>query len=121
MTEEQVKNLKLGFSSVDGKTILMVESAIEWINANTCLNIPLDSDQSANLSANVRLFINKYVEIMDRSAGVSSESVGGLSQSFDSISKADLLWQYAEELLGDYLKSQMSFVSAKSRWSCHGY
>jgi hypothetical protein len=120
MTEEQVKSLKLGLASVDDKTVLMVESAIEWVNANTLLNIPLDSDHSANLPANVRLFISKYVEVMDRSAGVSSESVGGLSQSFDSSTKTDLLWQYADELLSEYLKSQMSFVSAKARWSGYG-
>ena len=120
MTEEQVKTLKLGFTSVDDKTVLMVESAIEWINANTSLNIPLDSDHLANLPANVKLFISKYIDVMDRSAGVTSESVGGLSQSFDtSRSKTDLLWEYAEELLSGYLKSQMSFVGAKPRWSTY--
>lgn len=116
MTEEQVRSLDLGLISVDEKTVLMVESAIEWINANTLLNIKLDCN-SIRLPANVRLFINKYVEIMDRSAGVISESVGGLSQSFGSTSKYDLLWEYANELLGDQLRSQMSFVSATSRWS----
>lgn len=120
MTEEQVKTLKLGFTSVDDKTVLMVESAIEWINANTSLNIPLDSDQLAKLPANAKLFISKYIEVMDRSAGVTSESVGSLSQSFDtSRNKTDLLWEYAEELLSGYLKSQMSFVSAKPRWSTY--
>lgn len=120
MTDEQVKSLKLGLNSVDERTVLMVESAIEWINANTHLDIPLDSDQEVNLPASVKLFINKYIEVMDRSVGVSSESVGGLSQSFDSSTKTNLLLQYAEELLGGYLKSQMSFVSAKPKWSYYG-
>ena len=84
MTEEQVRNLNLGFTSVDARTVLMVESAIEWVNTNTTLNLSL-GDQATGLPASVKLFINKYVEIMDRSAGVSSESVGGLSQSFDEI------------------------------------
>lgn len=120
MTEEQVRSLKLGFNLLDERTVLMVESAIEWINANTLLNISLSDDHEANLPANVRLFINKYVEVMGLSAGVTSESVGGLSQSFDSATKTDLLWQYANELLSDYVKSQMSFISAKPRWSNHG-
>lgn len=119
MTEEQVRSLKLGFDSIDDETVLLVESAIEWINSNTLLNLAPEDDQGA-WPACVRLFINKYVEIMDRSAGISSESVGGLSQSFQTTTKSDLLWQYADELLSGYLKSQMSFVSAKSKWSTYG-
>jgi hypothetical protein len=58
----------------------------------------------------------KYFDVMMMGAGVTSESIGGLSQSFDSTSKDNLLWQYAESLLGKWLKSQMSFVQAKRKW-----
>lgn len=117
MTKEQVENLNLGIAPVDAQTILMVESAFEWINTNTILNIAYnDESVLAKVSSAVKLFVIKYFDLMSMRPGITSESLGGMSQSFDTNNKSELLWQYAYELLGDSLKSQMSFVSAKSRW-----
>ena len=117
MTETQVKNLKLGIEPIDARTILLVESAFNWMNDNTTLVIDYnDDDTLATLTPNMKLFVIKYIDIMNLSAGVTSESIEGLSQSYDTSSKSNLLWQYANELLGNYMKSQMSFTCSKSRW-----
>lgn len=117
MTKEQVEKLELGIMPVDVRTVLLVESAFSWINDNTALNIEYNNDEALGmLSANVKLFIIKYVDLMCLSTGVTSESLGGMSQSFDTSNKSDLLWQYAYELLGNSLRSQFSFTPAKSRW-----
>lgn len=118
MTKEQVESLKCGIGPVDDKTILLVESGFNWINENTTLDIDYNSDeQLSSLPANVKLFLMTYCDIMTMPIGINSESIEGLSQSFDtSKSKSDLLLQYAEELLGDFMKSQMSFAVAKKRW-----
>lgn len=113
MTKEQASNLGLGFTTIDDRTILTIESAIEWINRNTSLNI--SQNDLDNLSAGVKSFIIKYDEIMNLPVGITSESLGGMSQSFES-NKSDLLLQYASDYLGDVLMSQMSFVCAKQRW-----
>lgn len=118
MTNEQVKRLNLGIDQIDAQTVIMVESALQWINSNTNLAIDTTDDEALSaIGANAKLFIIKYVELMGRNATVSSESLGGMSQSFNShINKSDLLWQYAYELFGDSIGSQMSFVPAKRRW-----
>ena len=117
MTSQQVENLNLGISPVDIRTTLMIESAFHWINDHTILNIDFNSDEAlALLPANVKLFVIKYFDVMNMPTGVSSESIEGLSQRFDTSNKSDLLWQYAYELFGDRLKPQMSFTSAKKKW-----
>lgn len=117
MTKEQVEKLELGIAPIDGRTILTIESAFLWINDNTTLNLNYnDQNVLDSLSANVKLFIIKYFDLMTMTPGVSSESIEGLSQSFDTSNKSDLLWQYAYELFPNNLKSQMSFTSAKRKW-----
>ena len=117
MTKEQVEKLELGIAPIDSQSVLMVESALNWINDNTTFNVDHEDDEAlGKLTANIKLFVIKYVDIMSMRPGISSESLGGMSQSFDSTTKSDLLWQYAYELLGDSVRSQFSFTSAKSRW-----
>ncbi len=116
LTSEQAESLKLGILLTDGN-LLKVESAFEWISDNTTLEIDItDIDALEALPASVRLFIVRFVEIMSMGAGVQSESAEGLSQSFSSTDKGTLIWQYAEELLGKWLKSSVRFVTAEKRW-----
>lgn len=68
------------------------------------------------LGANVRLFIVKYVEIMRLRAGITSESISNLSQSFDTSDRGALIRQAAEELLSDELVTDVRFTSAGKRW-----
>lgn len=113
MTREEVENLKLGIAPIDDSVILVIESGIEWLKDNTTLDM---SDITA-LPAVARLFLTKFFDLQMLSAGVSSESISGLSQSFDTSNKSALLWEIAEELLSPYLKSRARFVTAQSRWN----
>lgn len=117
VTAEQVKILRLGIQPIDDRLCLLVESGLLWVIKNTTLNFQIDKDEDLEtLPANVRLFIVKYIEIMKLRSGVSSESISNLSQSFDTTDKSTLLWEAAEELLSDELKSRATFVSAGNRW-----
>lgn len=117
LTSEQVESLKLGIAPIDDRVCLIVESAFDWIEENTTLEIDLtDKEKLEALPACVRLFIVRFFDVMTMTAGVQSESIEGLSQSFSSADKGVLIWQYAEELLGKWLKSRVRFVAAKNRW-----
>ena len=117
LTANHVEALKLGIAPIDDRTILLVESALNWVLNNTTLKFDYtDYDELAKLPANVRLFAVRYIDVMSMQAGVTSESISGLSQSFNTSEKSSIIWQYAEELLGDLLCSRVRFVSAVKRW-----
>lgn len=118
MTAENIKEIGIPCDDMSEKTCLMVECAVEWLAAHTTLQIDVnDIETLKKLPACAKLFILKYTEISDRSAGVTSESIGGMSQSFDvSSSNQDLIWDLAEESLSNYLKSRGSFIPAKRKW-----
>ena len=117
MTKEQVENLKLGIAPVDDRVIIIVESCLNWVLDNTTLDFDMNDEVDLKaLHPNVKLFLIHYFDIMSMRPGISSESISGLSQSFDTTDKSTLIWRYAEELLGQWLKSQMTFYQAKRRW-----
>ena len=92
-------------------------AALEWLAKNTTLTVNLnDVTTLEKLPFAAKLFISKYDEIVSAPSVVTSESIEGLSQSFNQTAKSELLWQAAEELLSDYLKGQVRFVSASNRW-----
>lgn len=87
------------------------EAAIEWVKKNTTFDITVEP-----LPASVEMFISKYEEIMNIRPGVASESISGLSQSFNGDISA-LLKQYAAELIGEeYVLSDVRVVVAEKRW-----
>ena len=117
MTVEQIKLLKLGIEPVDERTALIVESGLEWVKAHTTLEFDINNNEDLTaLPSAVRLFLVKFHDVNALSAGIASESIGGLSQSFDNGDKSAMIWQFAQELLNPYLKSRVSFVSAQRRW-----
>ena len=117
ITKEQVESLKLGIAPINDRACLLVESAFDWIKDNTTFEIDLtDTATLETLPACVRLFVLRYIDVMTMTAGVQSESIEGLSQSFSNEDKGVLIWQYAEELLGKWLKSKVRFVTAEKRW-----
>ena len=90
---------------------LIRKSALEWISKNTTFDITVEP-----LPAGVELFIEKYAEAIGLRAGVSSESISGLSQSFSG-DISNLLKQYASELIGEeYMVSEVRFVKAMERY-----
>lgn len=117
MTVEQAKSLNLGIQPIDEKNCLRIESAFGWVLANTTLKFDINKTEELKaLPAQVRLFVSDYCDLMSISAGVLSESIEGLSQSFKSESKKAQIWELAETHLGDWLKSPVRFVAATSRW-----
>lgn len=111
---------EIGIPVEDGDmaAILTANSALEWLKTNTTLTVVLDDVSVLKaLPSAAKLFILKFMSVMDMSVGVTSESIGPLMHSFGTNSKSDLIWQYARELLSGYLKSQVKIFTAKRKWS----
>lgn len=116
MRNEHIEALELGISPIDNRTILIIETGLDWVRSNTTIVFDKNSiDELKALPPCVRLFLVKYFDIQTMPVGVASESISGMSQSFETDKKA-LIWDTAEEVLGDYLKSRVRFVTAKKRW-----
>lgn len=113
ITKEQFKEF-----GITVKNDIIGNAALEWISKNTSLSVDLNDVATLEaLPFSAKAFISKYSEIMSASSVVQSQSIEGLSQSFNNGNKSSLLWQAAEELLGDYLtKGRIKFISAKNRW-----
>ena len=117
MTKQQIELLRLGIAPIDDRTTLIVESGLEWVKENTTLEFDIDNDEDLKaLPSSVRLFLVKFFDVQMMSVGVTSESIEGLSQSFDTSDKSAMIWQFAEELLSPYLKSRIRFVTAQRKW-----
>lgn len=118
MTIEELTALNLPIEAT-AETCLYIEAAIDWINGNTKLDID-KADLVASveaLPAGGKLFLCRYYDVMATGGnGVSSESIGGMSQSFSTESKNTLLWQLAKELLNGYLIGQVRSVAHMSKW-----
>ncbi|MGN1456955.1 MAG: hypothetical protein ACI4XP_03250 [Acutalibacteraceae bacterium] len=116
MTKEQAESLNLGITITD-KSLIMIETALDTVNRKTTINFDMNNDDDLKkLPSRVKLFVIKYLELMNLREGVSSESITNLSQSFVTADKNSLLNGLLEELLGDDLVSSVRFVSAKNRW-----
>ena len=97
---------------------LYVGAAIDWLNNHTTLKVDKDDLQASveALPDGAKLFLCRYCDVMTTDGNVTSESIGGMSQSFGTASKAAQLWNIASELIGGYLKSQVSSVPNVSKW-----
>lgn len=117
MTAEELKALALPIEANEVNR-LYVGAAIDWINKHTTLQIDKVNlkDSVAALPDGAQLFICRYCEVLSTDGNITSESIGGMSQSFGNMSKSQQLWQIASELMGDYLKSQVSCVPNVSKW-----
>lgn len=88
------------------------EAALLWIEKNTTFDT-----STTPLPASIELFIEKYCTIMSMRPGIASESISGLSQSFNSTDIGTLLKQYAKELIGEeYMLSDVKAFPAADRW-----
>lgn len=116
LTKEKAESLKLQVSPLSDENLLLIENALEWIGNNTKLKVNLQSAES--VQANVRLFISKYLDIMSLPIGITSESATGLSQSFDTTDKNELLIEIANALFGEenVTAGKVTFIPAQSRW-----
>jgi len=99
---------------MDNNSILILLSAADWIEDNT--TFVFDYENIEDTPHSIKLFMIKFSEIMAIPTGIASESIEGLSQSFETTNKTDLIWQYANELLKKWLKPKACFFQASSRW-----
>lgn len=116
LTNAQVESLKLQTQPINNEMCLLVENALNWVTENTTIKVNMNDLES--VQANVRLFLIKYIDIMKLPVGITSESATGLSQSFDTTDKYDLLISLARSIFGDdnVTAGKVKFVSATNRW-----
>lgn len=117
MTMAELEALKLPIEATEVNR-LYVGAAIDWINKHTTLEVDKKALQESveALPDGAKLFICRYCDILTSESNVTSESIGGMSQSFGTLTKAQQLWQVASELMGDYLKSQVHSIGNVSKW-----
>lgn len=94
---------------------LYAESAVEWLKRNTTVEV---DNIDTSTSSTVKLFILKFSELMAIGTGVSSESISGLSQSYDNGQSLEAkIYALATALLGtDCLKSTVIVHSGEDGW-----
>ena len=108
-------------SGNDAKAVLYAEAALDWMLENTTLEFDKNNiDSVSALPACAKLFIDKFSEISRRAAGMTSQSIEGMSMTFggtvDSAGAGTLIWQYADMYLRPYMKSRVQFFPAQRRW-----
>ena len=98
--------------------LLRAEAALDWMKEHTTLQFDkANAATIAALPATAKLFVIRFGEIMRRKAGVTSQSIEGMSQSFDtSENVVSAIWAQASTLLGGYMKSQVRVTPARRRW-----
>lgn len=117
MTALELQEAGILITDDNPKTILSVMSGLEWLKENTILEIePENAESIRALPSRVKLFLLKFVDILERENGISSESIDGLSQSFESSNLVQDIDKLSKTLIADLLKSQVKFIPAKRRW-----
>ena len=96
---------------------IITKAAVEWLAENTTLPVDVSKPEITMLPARAQLFVQKYGELMQRTTGVTSQSIEGLSMSFDASGDVGTsIWAIANALLKGDLKSQVRVFPAKRRW-----
>lgn len=113
ITLEQFKESGITISDV-----LVGNAALEYIANNTTLTVDLEDVETVKaLPFSAKLFITKYEEVVSASSIVASESIEGLSQSFKTGDKSDMLNDLLHTYLNPYIKGRITFVPATRRWN----
>lgn len=113
MTVEEWK--EAGFSITD--TSLYLEAGLEWLEEHTTIQLEEHTvDCIKALPSKAKLFLLEFSEIMQRESGIESESIPGMSQSFQEKGKDELIWKLAKVLLKGQLQSTVTVLPARKRW-----
>lgn len=116
MTLEELQQLELPIKA-NSKTLLYINSALEWLEEHTTLSFDKDSIESVKaLTASAKLFIVKCTEILSKNEDVTSESIAGMSKSYSGKSVETLMLNNAKQLLRKYLKPNVKYHPCKKRW-----
>ena len=112
ITKEQFKGY-----GITVRDEIIANAALEWLSENTTLTVDLnDATTLEALPFTAIAFIAKFESIISASSVVASQSMEGLSQSFKTGDKSDMIWDLANSLLGGYLKGKVQFIPATRRW-----
>ena len=115
MTREQAESLNLGIP-INDKTLIIIESALDLVLSKTSIKFDKNNDEDLiKIPARVKLFVTKYLELMEIREGVASQTITNLSQSFHQ-NKNERFNNLLNEILGDDLISEVKFVGAANRW-----
>ena len=94
---------------------LYADSAIEFIRGNTAI----DTSDPASMPAGAKIFVRKYIGLMQRDPAVASESIGGLSHSYRSEDTDAAIRALAFALLTDFgYRGGVRFGQPRSKWGC---
>ena len=116
ITVDKLLEAGIPILGTDELAALKATAALEWMAQNTTLEVDPENQESiVALPAMAKLFVGKYAELLSLKPGVTSQSIEGLSMSFDTTDKGSQLWQLASIYLGSYLR-QVRVVPAKRRW-----
>lgn len=97
--------------------LLYYEAGLEWVEEHTTVTLNDHTLESIKaLPSKVKLFLTEFAEIMQRESGIESESIHGLSQSFQEEGKNELIMKSAKCLLSNELKSNLTVLPARKRW-----
>ena len=117
MTADDYIAAGIPLSGKDAASVLRVEAALDWMEEYTTLEFDKNDLESLTaLPACAKLFCEQYSDIIQQRSGVASQSIEGLSMSFNTTGKDTVLWQIAHSLLRPYLKSQVRVFPAQRRW-----
>ena len=97
---------------------MYAEAAVEWLKKHTVYQ---DFGNPSVLPSSVKLFIYQYPQLVIN-AGVASESITGMSQSFVTGQALESqIYQLAIALLGiDSIQSTVTVHSGEDRWDYEG-
>lgn len=114
MTIEEWK--EAGFSITD--TSLYLDAGLEWLEEHTTIQLEEYTVETIKaLPSKAKLFLLNFSEIMQRETGIVSESIAGMSQTFQEQGKDALIWNVAKTLLKGQLKSTITVLPARKRWN----
>ena len=118
MTAAELIAAGIPLTGDDALAVLNAEAALDWMKEHTTLDFDkADKESVAALPACAKLFVVKYSEVLKRTAGMTSQSIEGLSMSFDASGDVSTsIWALANTLLQGYMKSQVRITPARRRW-----
>lgn len=125
LTEELITSMGFSAADITPSDSLYFTGALEWLNDNTDFDVdPDDPEESVTmLPANAKIFIVRFIGMLKggglSGSTVTSESIGGMSKSYGSVSEGERsLWLVARQLLGAHLKRGVVRIKgAYSAWA----
>lgn len=99
-------------------TSLYLEAGLEWLEEHTTIDLEEYTVETIKaLPSKAKLFLLEFSDIMQRETGIVSESIAGMSQTYEEQGKDAMIWNVAKTLLKGQLKSTITVLPARKRWS----